>query len=112
MHLDEPVGVGCRAVDDDEHEVVVLVELGALPEVLRVLDGERMEAEDVRQDLEVGRVRLVEVEPEELVLAEQLLDRLPAEVDLARAAVADDATGHRRGRPLHPPDRTPGLRPR
>ena len=50
MHLDQPVVVGRGAVDDDEDEVVVFVELGALVEVLRVLDGERMELEDVAED--------------------------------------------------------------
>jgi hypothetical protein len=54
VHLDEPVGIGRGAVDDDEDEVVVLVQLGALAEVLRVLDRKRVELEDVRQDLEVG----------------------------------------------------------
>ena len=47
MHLDQAVVVRVGAVDDEEDEVVVLVELGALPEVLGVLDRQRMEAEDV-----------------------------------------------------------------
>jgi len=38
MHLDEPVVVWCSAVDDDKEEVVVLVNLGALVELLRVFD--------------------------------------------------------------------------
>ena len=60
MHLDEPIGVRDGAVDDDEDEVVVVVELGALPELLGVLDGERMELEDLAQDLVVVLVGLVE----------------------------------------------------
>ena len=55
MHLDEPVVVGRGAVDDEEDEVVVVVDLGALPEVLGVLDRERMELEDVAEDLEVAQ---------------------------------------------------------
>ena len=90
MHLDQPVVVGDRAVDDDEDEVVVLVDLRPLPEVHGVLDGERVELEDVAEDLEVVAVGLVEVEPEELPGGEKLLDRLAAEVDLAAALVVND----------------------
>jgi len=45
VHLDEPVVVRGGAVDDDEDEVVVLVDLRTLPEVLRVLDRQRVVAE-------------------------------------------------------------------
>ena len=101
MHLDQAVVVRRGAVDDDEDEVVVVVDLRALAEVLGVLDRERVELEDVAEDLEVARVGLVEVEPEEAAVGEQLLDRLAAELDLAAAL----ARG-RRGRPttrLDPP---------
>ena len=54
VHLDQPVVVRRRAVHDEEDEVVVVIELGPLAELLRVLDRERMEPEDVAQDLEVG----------------------------------------------------------
>ena len=50
VHLDESVVVGDGAVDDDEDEVVVVVELRALAELLGVLDRERVELEDVAQD--------------------------------------------------------------
>ena len=53
MHLDQPVVVGDGAVDDEEDEVVVVVDLRALAEVLRVLDRQRVELEDVAEDLEV-----------------------------------------------------------
>src|SRR5439155_21113692 len=36
MHLNQAVAVVCRAVDDDEDEVVVLLELRAMGERLRV----------------------------------------------------------------------------
>ena len=49
--------VGVGAVDDEEGEVVVVVDLGALAEVLRVLDGEGMEPEHLAQHLEVARRR-------------------------------------------------------
>ena len=76
MHLDEPVVVGRGTVDDDEDEVVVVVDLRPLAELLGVLDGQRVELEDVAEDLEVLVVRLVEVEPEELVVCEQPLGGL------------------------------------
>jgi hypothetical protein len=66
MHLDKPVVVGRSAVNDEEEKVVVVVDLGALVKVLRVLDRERMEPEDVAQDIEVALRRPVEVEPEEV----------------------------------------------
>jgi hypothetical protein len=43
--------------------VVVVLDLRPLVEMLRVLDRERVEPEDLAQDFEVVRVRLVEVEP-------------------------------------------------
>src|SRR6476646_5534221 len=52
VNLDEPVLVGRGAVEDEESEVVIAVDLGALPEMLRVLDRERMELEDVSENLE------------------------------------------------------------
>jgi hypothetical protein len=98
VHLDQPVIVLDGAVDDDEHEVVVLVELRTLVEVLRVLDGERMEAERVAEDVEVLRVRAVQVEPEEVAGGEELLDVLAVEMQLARAVVLENAAGLGRGR--------------
>jgi hypothetical protein len=65
MHLDQPVAVVSRPVDDDEDEVVVTLELCPLIGVLGVLDGKRMKLEDLAQDLEIARIRLIEVEPEE-----------------------------------------------
>jgi hypothetical protein len=93
VHLDEPVLVGRRAVDDDEDEVVVLVQLRALAEVLRVFDRERVEPEFLTQELEVADVGVVQVEPEEVRRREQLPDRLVVEVQLARAVVLEDSAG-------------------
>src|SRR5205823_11096997 len=80
VHLDQPVPVRRGSIDDDEDEVLVVVDLWPLVEVLGVLDGERMELEDVAQELEIGSLRPVEVNPEELSGREEALDRLPAEV--------------------------------
>jgi hypothetical protein len=99
VHLDEAVLVrllGDGAVEDDEDVVVVVVDLRALAELLRVLDRERMEPEDVAQDPVVARVRLVDVEPEEGVAGEQTLDVLAVEAQLLAAAVVDDGAGVRR----------------
>jgi len=52
MHLDQPVPVVSRPVNDDEDEVVVPLDLRPLIEVLRVLDGKRMKLENLTQDLE------------------------------------------------------------
>jgi len=70
VHLDQPVLVGDGAVDDEEDEVLVVVELRPLPEVLRVLDRERMEPEHVAQDPEALLLRPVEVDPEEAAARE------------------------------------------
>ncbi len=74
MHLDQSVIVGLRAVDDDEHEVVVGVDLRALVELLGIFDSERMELEDVAQDIEVFLTRPAEVEPEEGVAFKKAFD--------------------------------------
>jgi hypothetical protein len=90
MHLDEPVVVWCRPVDDDKEKVVVLVKFGALVELLRVFDRERMKLEDIAEDLEVILAWLIEVEPKEVAAGVQSLDGLTIEVDLAAAVILDD----------------------
>ena len=68
VHLDETVGVVVvGGTEDDEEDVaVVVVDLRPLVELPRVLEREWMEAELLPQDLEIGRLRIVHVEPEEL----------------------------------------------
>ena len=90
MHLNEPVIVGCSAIDDHKDEVVVVVELRPLVEVLGVFDRERMKLEHVAEDLKVVLARLIEIEPEEVAAREQPLDRVTIEVDLAAALIMDD----------------------
>src|SRR5581483_6514544 len=82
-------------------EVVVALDLGALPEVLRVLHRERVEPEDLAEDDEVVLDGLLEVEPEELVAREQLLDGLTVEVEVCGAVRLDDVALRRRARGLH-----------
>jgi hypothetical protein len=57
VHLDQLILVGHGAIDDQEDEVVVFLELRPLAEVLRVLEGERMELEDIAQDGKVFLTR-------------------------------------------------------
>ena len=45
-------------MDDQEDEVVIVLELRPLPEVLRILECERMELEDITEDGEVFLARL------------------------------------------------------
>ena len=51
VHLAQRVGISALmapgAIEDEENVVVVVVELGALAEVLDVLERERMKSEDV-----------------------------------------------------------------
>ena len=68
--------------------------------MLGVLDRERVELEDVAQDREVVVAGLVEVEPEEAAVGEQLLHGLAAEVDVAAAVVLDDVADRRPGHTL------------
>ena len=67
VHLDQAVIVRRPPVDDEEDVVVVGLELRPLAEILRVLDRQWMELERLAEDLEVRIVRLLDVEPEELV---------------------------------------------
>ena len=99
VHLDQPVLVGDGAVDHEEDEVVVLVDLRALAEVLGVLDGERVELEDVAEDLEVVAVGPVEVEPEEPPLASSFSTFSRLKCDLLAPAVVDDHAAVRRRTP-------------
>jgi hypothetical protein len=70
VHLDESVVVWCRAIDDDEDEVVVFVELGSLIELLRVFDCERVKLERIAEDLKVRFARSIEVEPKTTIVRE------------------------------------------
>jgi hypothetical protein len=56
-----------------------------------------VELKDVTQDLEVVRVRLIEIEPEESSTREEPLDCLAAELHLLGAAVVDDEAGRTAG---------------
>ena len=68
-----------RAVEDDEHALAVVVELGALAELLAVLDGEVGDAEQLAERVEIGVARVVQVQPEELLALVERADRV--EVD-------------------------------
>jgi hypothetical protein len=92
MHLDEPVVVWCGAIDDDQDEVVVVVELGPLVEVLGVFDRERMKLEHVAEDLKVPLAWLIEVEPEKVAAREQLRDLVTIEANLGAALTVNDVT--------------------
>jgi hypothetical protein len=91
VHLDEPVLVGgrSRAVEHEEGEVVVVLELRALAEVLRILEREWMEPEDVAQKLEVIFGRIVQVEPEELAARQARLDGYAVVAGLDRTVAID-----------------------
>ena len=99
VHLHKAVLVRRGAIDDDEDEVVVLVELRPLGELFGVFDCEWMKLEDVSQDLKVVVGRPVEIEPKEVASREQPLDRAAVEADLVAALTADDVT-NRSTRPI------------
>ena len=91
MDLDEAVVVALirRSEDDQEDVTVVVVDLGPLAELPGVLERERVEAELLAQDLEVARHGLLDVEPEERVVVEQLADAPPLEMQPVRSAAVD-----------------------
>ncbi len=86
-----PVG----AVVDEEHVVVVVVELGPLAEFVGVLERERMKAEDAPQLLQVVSVRRGQVKPEELVGGEMGADSFLVDLGQARHHVSVDLRGVR-----------------
>jgi hypothetical protein len=90
VHLDKSVRIGDGAVDDQEDEVVVVVELGTLAEVLRILEGERMELKDIAQYGEVLVGWPGQVDPEEAAAREQTLEIATAEMQLANVIVMND----------------------
>jgi hypothetical protein len=92
VHFDEAVLARRCAIDDDEDEVVVLVELRSLGELFGVFDREWMKLEDVSQDLKVIVCRLVEIEPEEIAGREQPFGRVAVEADLVVVLCPDDVT--------------------
>jgi hypothetical protein len=107
VQLDQSVIVGRGAVDDEEDELVVVLDLRPLVELLGVFHGKQVELENVAEDLEVTRIRLVEVEPEEVAGGQQLRGLLPTEAELVAPAfmadVADRPTPARRSPPVGPP---------
>ena len=97
VHLDEAVAVLVvgRAEDDEEDVAVVVVDLRPLVEPPRVLERERVEVELLAQDLEVGRRGLVDVEPEEAAVGEQLADPVTLEMEPVTLAAVDEVLGAR-----------------
>ena len=71
VHLVQRLGVlgavAPSAVEDEKDVIVVVVELGALAEMLGVLERERVKAEDLPQLGELVGAGAVEVEPKELI---------------------------------------------
>ena len=123
MHLDEAVRVlGAGGAEDNEEDVaVVVVDLRPLVEPPRVLERERMEVELLAQDLEVGRLRLVDVEPEEVAGGEQLAHPVALEMEPVALVAVDEVVGARdadsevtgrsyagRRRPARPPGAATG----
>jgi hypothetical protein len=122
VHLDEPVRVRRRPVHDHEDEVVVVVDLGALMELLRGVQRQRVEPERFREDRVVGGAWPVQVEPEEAASREQPFGRLLRQREVLGAVLLDGVTGgvaalgHRRTVPPYSdgatPSRAPAARPR
>src|SRR6202012_2013943 len=73
-----------RSVVDEEHVLVVVLELRPLTFLAQVLHRQRMPVEEVVQGFDVGVARSVEIEPEILVATEHRFDRAP--VDLVEEA--------------------------
>jgi hypothetical protein len=87
VHLDRPepgsaVGVIHGAEHDEEREVVVLLDLGSLPELARVFESQRVQGERIAQQLEVGLGRAVDVEPEKDAVSEPRLDAFRVDIRL------------------------------
>jgi hypothetical protein len=97
VHLDEVVLVAVRAVDHQHHVVVVGVQLRALTEVLRILQRDGVEAEDVAQQGEACGVGPVDVEPEEAVGLQARRDRVAVGRHDGAVGV-DEELGGRRSR--------------
>ena len=95
VHLDEPVRVvvARRAEHDEEDVAVVVVDLRPLAEAPRVLERERVEAELLPQDLEVGCLGGVDVEPEEASLGEQLPHPVALEGQPVPGVAVDEVGG-------------------
>ena len=76
VHLAQRVGISALmapgAIEDEENVVVVVVELGALAEVLDVLERERMKSEDLAQLRKLFVPGRGEIEPEEMVAVEMV----------------------------------------
>jgi Tfp pilus assembly protein FimV len=78
------------AVEDHPRLAVVAVDLGPLAELARVLQGQRGDAQQPPELVEVGGGGVQQVEPEELVALVQRADRL-------RIDAIEDLHRHRDG---------------
>ena len=90
IHLRRAVRRPGQRHNDDEDEVVVAVDFRSLVELLRVFGRERMELEDLAQDVEVVSSRVAEIEPEEAAASEQALACLAVEGDDFAALIVGD----------------------
>src|SRR5215471_6664596 len=93
VNLDHVLARLLYAVGDQLREVVVVLDLRALPELGGILNGKLMDAELGGQDAELVSVRPVEVKPEQLALVQQPPHRLAARRG-SRAVLLDQESGH------------------
>ena len=91
VHLHEPVAVGVGAEHHQVDEALELLDLGPLPEVLGVLDGEGVMAEGLAQQRELVGPRPVQVEPEELPALEVRRDDVAIDARVRAARVDQEA---------------------
>src|SRR3546814_18366209 len=83
---------------DDEKLVAIDVGFGELVRLQRVLDRERVEAETLRDALELARRRFVEAEPEEFALGAFVGNRLVAAEVADELSLVVEEGGHDRHR--------------
>ena len=90
VDLDQPVLVLVGPVGDDEREVAEGVDLGPLAEVVGVLHGQRVEAEEVAEQGQILGRGPVEVEPEELAVLEVAIQQVAVQAVVDAVGVHEE----------------------
>ena len=94
VDLDHRMAHRVGAEEDNRDEVPVAFDLGALPELGGVLNGERVNLEHVAQQGQCPLAGVVQVQPENFVAGQRLLDVGRFEVVVGGPVDADQVAVH------------------
>jgi hypothetical protein len=94
VHLDHGLADGVGSEEHNRDEVLVVLDLGPLPELQRVLDRHRVDVEHVTQQGQALLAGVVQVQPQDLVVVQRLIGVIRLDVLNGRSIDPDQVPTH------------------